>query len=62
VAEHRERVRIGAIAARENLDLRAVLEREPDVAHLAVRPHEHCLLGKLGTDGARGVEAGRSSR
>ena len=62
VAEDVERVRVVAVARREDLDLAAVRERQPQVLDVAVRAHEHRLLGELGADGARGVEPRRAFR
>ena len=59
VAEHRERVGVVAVARREDLERRAVGERKPEVARLAVPPGEHRLLGELRADRAGGVERAR---
>ena len=60
MAQHVERIGIGAVARRQELDRLAVRERKADVLDGAVRAHEHCLLGELRPDRARGVEAGRA--
>ena len=60
VAEDGERVRIVRVARRQDLDLLAVPQRQPQVLHGAVRTHEHRLLGELRPDRARGVEARRA--
>ena len=62
MAQHVERVRIGAVARRQELDRLAVRERKADVLDGPVRAHEHGLLGELRPDRARGVEAGRAVR
>ena len=54
--EDGERVGIVAIARREELESRSGRKREPQVAHLAVDPGEHRLLGELRPDRPRGVE------
>ena len=59
MAEHGERVRILAVARRQELDLVAVGERLPQILNAAVDTHEDGLLGKLRADRARGVEATR---
>ena len=58
VTEHGERVGILRVARRQDLELRAVGERQPQVLRHAVGLHEHGLLGELRADRARGVEAG----
>ena len=56
VAEDVQRVGIVAVARREDLDLAAVRERQPQILDVAVRAHEHGLLGELGPDRLRGIE------
>ena len=56
VAKHRERVRVVAVAGREDLDPLAGAEREAQVLQLAVLAHEHRLLRELRADRARCVE------
>jgi len=58
VAQDGERVRVLLVAGGEDLDRRAVLERQPEVLDGAVRPHEDGLLGEPRPNGAGGVEAG----
>ena len=58
VAEDGERVGILRVARRQDLERRAVGERQPQVLRHPVRLHEHGLLGELRADRARGVEAG----
>ena len=60
MAQNRERVGVGRIARRQDLDALAVGKREPQVACLAVDAEEHGLLRQLRADRARGVEAGRA--
>ena len=56
VAKDVQRIRVVTVPRREDLDLPTVGERQPQVLDVAVRAHEHRLLGELGADGARGVE------
>ncbi len=60
VAEDGERVRVVVVARRQDLERRAVREREPEVPRLAVDAREHRLLGELGPDRAGGVERARA--
>ena len=60
VAEDVERVRVVAVARRQDLERRAVRQRQAEVARLAVDPGEHRLLGELRADRARGVEPARA--
>ena len=60
MAQDGERVGIVRVARGQDLDRLAVGERQPQVLHLAVRAHEHRLLGELRPDRARGVEPGRA--
>ena len=62
VAQHPERVCVVTVARGEDLDPRPVGERQPQVLGLAVDSDEHRLLGQLGPDRARGVEAGGAVR
>ena len=57
MAQHVQRVRIVGVARRHDLDLLAVLEREPQVLHASVRAQEHGLLGELADRSRRRVEA-----
>ena len=61
VAEHGERVGILRVAGREDLDRRPVGQRQPQVAGLAVRAHEHRLLGEASAR-SRGRRRGPSRR
>ncbi len=58
VAQHREGVRVVPVARRQDLDRGPVGQRQPEVLHPPVEPHEHRLLGELRPDRARRVEAG----
>ena len=58
VAEDGERVGILRVARRQDLQLGAVRERQPQILRHAVGLDEHRLLGELRPDRARGVEAG----
>src|SRR5215218_4340255 len=60
VAQNMERVGVVAVPSREDLDALAVAQRQPEVAHVAVRADEHGLLRKLGPDRTRSVEPGRA--
>ena len=60
VAQDVERIRILPVARGEEVDGGAVVERQAQVARLAVHLHEHGLLRELGPDRARGVEPGRA--
>ena len=60
VAKHEERVRIARVPRRQELDVLAVGQREPQVARLPVDAGEHGLLGELRADRARRLEAGRA--
>ena len=60
VAQHPQRVGILPVARREEVDLLAVDERQPQVADAPVRAHEHCLLGELRPDRAGGVQPRRA--
>src|SRR5919201_1564254 len=62
VAKDVERVGVVLVARREDLDVLAVLERKPEVAHAPIRAHENGLLGELGADRARGLEPGGAVR
>src|SRR5215211_2916232 len=44
VAQNMERVGVVAVPSREDLDALAVAQRQPEVAHVAVRADEHGLL------------------
>ena len=57
-----QRVRVVAVARREDLDLAAVRQRQPQVLDMAVRANEHRLLGELRADRLRGVETRRPVR
>ena len=57
VPEDVERVRIGRVARREELDVLAVRQRQPKIPRRPVHPGEDGLLGELRSDRARGVEA-----
>ena len=56
VAQHGERVGILRVARRQDLELRAVGQRQPQVLRHAVRLDQHGLLGELRADRARSVE------
>ena len=56
VPEDVERVRVGRVAGREDLDGRAVRERQPQVLGRTVRADEDGLLGELRPDRAGGIE------
>ena len=58
MAEDVERVGVARVARRQDLDRLAVLERQAQVLDAPVGAHEHGLLGELGPDRPRGVEAG----
>ena len=60
MAEDSERVRVVRVAGRQDLDFLAVREWEAQIACRAVHPEQDRLLGELGPDRARGVEAGRA--
>ena len=60
--QHRERIRIGRVARRQDLDRLAVRERQAQVLDAPVLADQHRLLGQLGADRACGVEAGRAVR
>ena len=62
VTEHVERVRVGRVARGQDLDLLPLLERRTQVLDVAVRAHEHGLLGQLRADRGSGVEPGRAVR
>ena len=62
MAEHGERVRIILVARRQDLDRLPVAQRQPQILDAAVAAHEHCFLGKLRADRARGVEPCRTVR
>ncbi len=57
--EHGERVGILRVARRQDLQLRPVGERQPQILRHAVRLDEHGLLGELRPDRARRVEPAR---
>ena len=57
MAQDGERVGVLRVAGRQDLELRAVGERQPQVLRHPVRLDEHGLLGELRADRARGVEA-----
>ena len=59
MAQDVEGVGILPVARRQDLDLLAVGERQPEVPDAPVRAHEHRLLGELGPDRARSVEPAR---
>ncbi len=61
VAEDGERVGIVGVARREDLERRAVGQRQPEVARLAVDAREHGLLGELRPDRTGGIERARTS-
>ena len=60
VAQDVERVGVAGVARRQELDLLAVRERQPQVLDEPFGADEHGLLGELRADRARGVEAGRA--
>ena len=60
VAKHEERVRVVRVPRRQELDVLAVGQREPQVARLPVDAREHGLLGELRADRTRRLEAGRA--
>ena len=60
VAEHGERVRILRVARRQDLELGAVRERQPQILRHPVGLDEHRLLGELRPDRAGGVEPARA--
>jgi hypothetical protein len=60
VPEDVERVRVVLVPGGQDLDLLAVGERQAQVPDVAVRTDEHRLLGELGADRARRVEAVRA--
>ncbi len=62
VAQDGERVGILRIAGRQDLELRAVGQRQPEILRDAVRLHQHRLLGELRPDRARRVEAAGAVR
>ena len=62
VAQDEERVRVGRVARGQDLDRLAVGERQAHVLDVAVLADQHRLLGQLGADRARGVEAGGAVR
>ena len=62
VAQHGERVRVARVARGQDLDRLAVGERQAQVLDVAVLADQHRLLGQLGADRARGVEAGGAVR
>src|SRR5712691_1616033 len=57
MSQHGQRIRVVLVARREDLDRLAVLERQPQILHAAVRPHEHGFRRELRPDRARGFEA-----
>ena len=59
MAEHRQRVRIVAVARREDLEARALREGKAEIARLAVHAGEDRLLGELRPDRAGSVERAR---
>ena len=60
MAQNGERVRVVRVARGQDLDPLPVLERQAQVLDVAVRAHQHGLLGELRPDRARRVEAGRA--
>ena len=62
VAEDGERVGVVVVARRQDLERRAVGQRQPEVARLAVDAREHGLLGELRPDRAGGIERARARR
>ena len=62
MAQDVERIGVVDVARGQELDRLPVAKRRPHVLGRAVRAHEHGLLGELGPDRARGVEAGRAVR
>jgi hypothetical protein len=59
VTEHGQRLRVVAIARREDLERRTLGKRKPEVAGLAVHPGENRLLRELRPDRAGSVERTR---
>ena len=58
VAQDEQRIGFLGVAGREELDMLAVGERQPEVAGRPVHPCEHGLLGELRPDRARCLETG----
>ena len=62
VAQDVQRIGVLGVAGREELDMLAVGERQPEVAGRPVHPCEHGLLGELRPDRARCLETGCARR
>ncbi len=60
MAQNRERVRVLAVARRQELDPRTLGERQAQVLDAPVGADEHGLLGELRPDRAGSVEPGRA--
>jgi len=59
VTEDVERIRVVVVARGQDLERRAVREREAEISGLAVHTREHRLLGELRPDRAGGIERAR---
>ena len=59
VPQDGERIRIPGVAGREDLDLGAVGQRQPEILHHAVRADQHRLLRELRPDRAGRIDARR---